>query len=110
MTTFRKSYNFTAILSLFPTQNGGRQRPVYDHFRPSFSFNSVNRVSGELSFPDQEEVLPGSSAKALVKILPSKHIRKNLKSGDFFTILEGSKIIGSGVIQHIDKENNYPVA
>ena len=109
MTTFRKSYNFTAILSLFSTENGGRKRPIYDNFRPSFSFNSVNHVSGEITFPEQEEVLPGTTAKAIVKTLPSKHVRQHLKSGDSFTILEGSKIIGSGVIQQIDQEDKFPV-
>jgi translation elongation factor EF-Tu-like GTPase len=108
MRTFRTSYNFTAILSLFPTENGGRKKPVYDSFRPSFSFNSVNHVSGEISFPEQDELRPGATATAIVKILPSKHIRQHLKSGDSFTILEGAKIIGSGVIQQINQETKIP--
>lgn len=105
MTTFRTAYNFTAILSLFPTENGGRKKPVYNNFRPSFSFNSVNHVSGEISFPEQDELRPGDTAEAIVKILPSKHVRQHLKNGDSFTILEGSKIIGSGVIQKINQED-----
>lgn len=106
MTTFRTSYNFTAILSLFPTENGGRKKPVYNNFKPSFSFNSVNHVSGEVSFPELGELHPGATTTAIVKLLPSKHIRQNLKSGDSFTILEGLKVIGSGVIQKIDKEES----
>jgi len=109
MTTLRTSYNFTAILSLFPTESGGRKKPIYDHFRPSFSFNSANQVSGEISFPELEELWPGATATAVVKLLPSKHIRQNLKSGDSFTILEGAKIIGTGVIQTIDKEEKVSV-
>jgi elongation factor Tu len=109
MTMVRTSYNFTAILSLFPPENGGRKKPVYDNFRPSFSFNSVNHVSGEITFPNDDRLLPGSTTTALVKILPSKHIRQNLKNGDSFTILDGSRIIGSGVIQQIEQENRYPV-
>jgi len=30
------AYHFTAVLSLFSTENGGRKKPVFDHFRPSF--------------------------------------------------------------------------
>ncbi len=108
MTTQRTSYNFTAILSLFPTENGGRKKPIYDHYRPSFAFNSINLVSGEVSFPELDELKPGATATALVKLLPSKHIRQNLKSGDSFTILDGAKVIGTGVIQKIDQENKFP--
>jgi translation elongation factor EF-Tu-like GTPase len=95
------TYNFTAILSLFPTENGGRKKPVYDHYRPSFSFNTVNHISGEISFPNLIELLPGGTTTAVVKLLPSKHIRQNLKSGDAFTILEGENVVGTGVIQEI---------
>lgn len=95
------TYNFTAILMLLPTENGGRKRPVYDCYRPSFSFSSKNHISGEVSFPDRDIVEPGSTAIATVKLLPSRHIRQNLKSGDAFTILEGNKIVGTGVIQDI---------
>ena len=101
------SYNFTATLSLFPTENGGRKTPVYNHYRPSFAFNSVNQFSGEVSFPELDELSPGGTTVAYVKLLPSKHIRHNLKAGDSFTILEGAKIIGTGVIQNIEEENKY---
>ena len=109
MTTYSTLYNFTAILSLFPTENGGRKKPIYDHYRPSFAFNSLNHVSGEVSFPELNELRPGATATALVKLLPSKHIRQNLKSGDSFTILDGTKVIGTGVIQKINQENKVPV-
>lgn len=97
-------YSFTAILSLFPTEQGGRKRPIYDHYRPSFSFNSANHFSGEVSFPELAEVKPGDTATAMVKLLPSKHITQHLKIGDSFTILEGQKVVGTGVIQEISKD------
>ncbi len=110
MTAFKTTYNFTAILSLFPTENGGRKKPVYDHYRPSFSFNTVNHFSGEVSFPDLDELQPGGTTVAIVKLLASRHIPQKLKSGDPFTILEGDKIVGSGVIQEIQQEYRAPVA
>jgi len=98
------TYDFTAILTLLPTERGGRKRPAYDSYRPSFSFSSRNHFSGEISFPEDELVEPGSTAMASVKLLPSRYIRQNLKSGDSFTILEGNQLVGTGVIQEILKE------
>jgi translation elongation factor EF-Tu-like GTPase len=98
------AYNFTAILTLLPTQNGGRKRPVFDNYRPSFSFSSKNLISGEISFPEKDQVDPGTTAIARIKLLPSKIIRHNLKSGDSFTILEGNKLVGTGVIKDILEE------
>ncbi len=101
MMAYQTAYNFTATVTLIPTENGGRKKPVYDHYRPAFSFSTKNSISGEIIFPDLNELLPGSTAIANVKLLPSKHIRQNLKSGDAFTILEGTKLIGTGVIKQI---------
>jgi len=109
MTTFKTSYNFVATLSLFPTENGGRKKPVYDHYRPSFAFNTINHFSGEISFPNLDELRPGGTATANIKLLASRHISQKLKSGDSFTILEGDKIVGTGVIIEIEQENRIPV-
>ena len=109
MTTFKTSYNFVATLSLFPTENGGRKKPVYDHYRPSFAFNTINHFSGEISFPNLDELRPGGTATANIKLLASRHISQKLKSGDSFTIVEGDKIVGTGVIIEIEQENRIPV-
>ncbi|HZX59156.1 MAG TPA: hypothetical protein VFE54_10530 [Mucilaginibacter sp.] len=109
MTVHRTAYQFKALLTLFPTVNGGRKKPVYDHYRPSFSFGSSNHFSGEVSFVDLDELLPGGTAMAIIKLLPSRNIRQNLKSGDSFTILDGDKIVGTGVIQEIQEEHQMPV-
>ncbi len=110
MTPYKIAYNFTAILSLFPTENGGRKKPVYNHYRPSFAFNTLQHFSGEISFIDKEELQPGETANAIIKLLPSRHIRQNLKSGDSFSILEGDKVVGSGVIQQIEQESRIAIA
>lgn len=95
--------SFTDILSLFPTEKGERKRPIYDNYRPSFSFNSINHFSGEISFPGLDELKPGETATAKVKLLPSKHVSHHLKVGDSFSLLEGRKVVGTGVIQEIEK-------
>jgi len=107
--TIKISYDFTAMVALFPTENGGRKRPVYNHYRPSFSFNTKMQFCGEMSFLNKEEVLPGETALASVRMLPARYIRRSLKRGDAFTIHEGDKIVGTGVIQSIEKNKLVPV-
>jgi translation elongation factor EF-Tu-like GTPase len=108
MSAFKTVYNFTALLSMLPTEQGGRKRPVYTHYRPSFSFSTVNQFSGEISFDDKQELRPGNTAIVDVKLLPSRHVPQKLKNGDAFTILEGDKIVGTGVIQLIKDEHRIP--
>ncbi len=108
MRNYKTVYNFTALLSLLPTENGGRKRPVYDHYRPSFSFNTSNVFSGEISFIGLEELKPGRTASVKVQLLPSRYVPVNLKGGDSFTIMEGEKIVGTGVIQEINDEHRIP--
>ena len=107
--TFKTEYDFTAIITLFPTENGGRKRPVYSHYRPSFSFNTRMHFCGEMSFLDKEEVIPGDTAIASIKLMPARYIRHNLKKGDAFTLLEGDRVVGSGVIQSIEENKQVPV-
>ena len=98
------AYNFTATLSLLPTEQGGRKKPVFSHYRPSFSFGSKQHFSGEITFEDNIELLPGGSTTATVKLLPSRHISEHLKPGTMFKIFEGEKVVGMGFIKSIDDE------
>lgn len=104
MITHKIAYNFTAILSLLSTSQGGRKKPVFDHYRPSFSFGSRQHYSGEIIFPGSKELQPGSSATAQIKLLPSRHITEQLKPGAMFKIFEGEKVVGMGIINSIDEE------
>ena len=104
MITHKIAYNFTATLSLLPTDQGGRKKPVFDHYRPSFSFGSKQHYSGEIIFPNAGELQPGHSAIAMVKLLPSRHISEYLKQGVMFKIFEGEKVVGMGLINSIDDE------
>jgi elongation factor Tu len=107
--TSKTSYDFTAMIVMFPTENGGRKRPVYSHYRPEFSFNTKMHFCGEMSFLNKEEVMPGDTALASVKMLPARYIRRSLKRGDAFTILEGDHIVGSGVIHSIEVHKTEPI-
>jgi translation elongation factor EF-Tu-like GTPase len=104
MITHKIAYNFTATLSLLPTDQGGRKKSVFNHYRPSFSFGSKQHYSGEIIFPCLNELQPGHSTTAKVKLLPSRHISEHLKPGEMFKIFEGEKIVGMGFINSIDDE------
>jgi elongation factor Tu len=97
------TYNLEATITLFPSENGGRKKPVYTGYRPSFAFNTSQHYSGEVRLIGKEELFPGETSRVRIKLLPAKTIRKNLKPADSFTITEGNKRVGSGVIEKVVK-------
>src|SRR5688572_18389246 len=97
--TSEYSYILIAKIALYSTENGGRKKPVQSGYRPSFSFNSLKHYSGEIQLLDKIELRPGESSLVTIKLLPARTIRKTLKKNDAFTITEGNKVIGSGVIE-----------
>jgi len=98
------AYDIAALLTLLPTEKGGRQKPVYTGYKPSFAFNTVMQFSGEIELLTKEELSPGELADVRIRMMPSSHIRQSLKQGDTFSILEGNKIVGTGIIREINKK------
>jgi|GEM_PF-921622 translation elongation factor EF-Tu-like GTPase len=99
----KTTYNIKAKISLLPTKMGGRKNPVATGYRPALAFNSIQHFSGEIELLDQQQIKPGESGTVLIKLIPAKHIRKNLKSNDAFTLNEGNKAVGSGIIISAEK-------
>jgi elongation factor Tu len=81
---------------------GGRKTPVYSGYRPSFGFNTAIHYSGEIKLINKKELRPGQTSLADINLLPAKTLRKNLKINDSFTLMEGSKTIGTGVIETVE--------
>lgn len=100
--TFELTYNLTAKITLFPTDKGGRKRPVYSGYKPSFGFNTEKHYSGEIELLGKNELNPGETSDVFIRLLPAKNIRKNLKHNDAFTITEGNKTVGAGVIDKVE--------
>ncbi|RYY86832.1 MAG: hypothetical protein EOO15_13425 [Chitinophagaceae bacterium] len=96
------TYTIRAKINLLPPELGGRKKPVYSGYRPSFAFNTKQHYSGEIKLLDREELLPGNSALVRISLLPAKTLRKGLKQSDAFTIMEGNRVVGSGVIDGVD--------
>ncbi len=95
------TYRFKAKITLYPSELGGRLKPVYTGYRPSFVFNSKKHYSGEIRLIDKEILMPGESSKVNIRLLPARTIRI-LKPNDAFTISEGNKTIGTGVIEKVE--------
>lgn len=96
-----QAYKFEAKITLYSTEMGGRVKPIYSGYRPSFAFNSKKHYSGEIRLLGKEVLMPGEMSRVHVRLLPARTIRA-LKPNDAFTISEGNKTIGTGVIEVIN--------
>lgn len=100
------TYDIKAYISLLENDKG-RRKPIYSGYRPNFSFSTRNVFCGEITLINTGELKPGDSAYAFIKLLPAKTIPRNLKIKDSFTLLEGNKVVGMGIIiDKIIKEEN----
>ncbi len=98
------TYTINAIISLLPTENGGRKNSIYNNFKPNFSFHTKRIYCGEIKLNNKEELKPGESAEVIIRLLPARTIPKNLTINDSFIISEGAKVIGTGVIKELMKQ------
>ena len=102
-----QAYKLSARITLYPSEMGGRIKPVYSGYRPSFVFNSKIHYSGEIDLLGKDELKPGETSKALVRLLPAQTL-KTLKPNKSFTISEGNKIIGTGLIESVELTEDAP--
>jgi translation elongation factor EF-Tu-like GTPase len=63
-----QAYKFRARITLFRTDMGGRRNPVYNGYKPSFAFNTVNHYSGQIELIGNEELRPGQSSLAHIQL------------------------------------------
>ena len=98
----QQSYKLTARITLYSAELGGRKKPVYSGYRPSFAFNTTTHYSGEIELIGNSELRQGQSTLANIQLLPASTIRKNLKHNDSFIIAEGNRTVGSGVIEKVE--------
>jgi translation elongation factor EF-Tu-like GTPase len=94
------TYDIRAFITLLPTAKGGRSRGIMSGYKPSFTFNTIKHYSGELKLINKKELRPGQSAEVMIYLLPATTLKKNLKLNESFTIVEGNKAIGNGIIIH----------
>ncbi len=99
------TYTLKARITLHETKSGGRKNPVYSGYRPSFAFTGVIHYAGEIRLIGTHELKPGQSSFATIRLLPARTFTSGLKNNDTFTINEGDRAIGTGVIENVKVES-----
>jgi elongation factor Tu len=88
-----------AEISFLATEQGGRSLPAMSGYRPNHDFGlngMLNDAAHE--YIGRESVAPGEAARANVWFLVPQYQEGRLYPGFKFTVQEGSRIVGSGVV------------
>lgn len=94
--------DFKAGLKYKTTEEGGRETITKSGYRPTLKFNFDEMLtSGIQTFIDKEQVYPGESVDAYIKILSAPHFYGRLEEGMEFIFTEGDRTIGTGVIKEV---------
>ncbi|MBK5270353.1 MAG: elongation factor Tu, partial [Bacteroidia bacterium] len=93
-----KAYTeFKCQINLKTKDEGGRSTPVFDKYRPQFSFRTAI-VSGEITLPKgMHQMKPGENALVSVKLSTPVALESNMD----FSLREGSRIVGAGRITEL---------
>lgn len=94
--------DFIAKLQYRTTEEGGRSTPAFSKYRPQVKFDFEEmQTSGEQTFLNKEQVFPGESVTAKIRILGVELFKHRLEPEMNFEFREGSRIIGTGEILEI---------
>ncbi|MDD7093068.1 MAG: MBG domain-containing protein, partial [bacterium] len=99
---------FKAILYLHTEAEGGRHSPIMDEYKPSkIKMSDKDIVTSDITIKfigDREMLLPGETAEVYF-ILGAKI---PLRVGMTFDILEGTKVVGDGMVSGlVEEEHDY---
>ena len=79
------------------TEEGGRHTPFFDNYRPQFYFRTTD-VTGIVKLPEGTEmVMPGDNVTIDVELIHPVAVEE----GTNFSIREGGRTVGAGVITKI---------
>jgi elongation factor Tu len=88
---------FTAEVYVLSKEEGGRHTPFFTNYRPQFYFRTTD-VTGVVELPEGiEMVMPGDNVKISVELIQPIAIEE----GTRFSIREGGRTVGSGVVSEI---------
>lgn len=91
--------DFTAEVYILSKEEGGRHTPFFNGYRPQFYFRTTD-VTGVCTLPDGiEMVMPGDNVKMTIELITTIAIEEGLR----FSIREGGRTVGSGVVTAITK-------
>jgi len=91
--------NFSAEVYVLSKEEGGRHTPFFENYRPQFYFRTTD-VTGVIQLPEGTEmVMPGDNIEMDVELISPIAI----EDGTRFSIREGGRTVGSGVVSKIKK-------
>jgi elongation factor Tu len=90
---------FQAEVYVLSKEEGGRHTPFFANYRPQFYFRTTD-VTGEVLLPEGTEmVMPGDNVQLGIKLIAPIA----MDPGQRFSIREGGRTVGSGVVSSISK-------
>ena len=90
---------FKASVYVLSKEEGGRHTPFFSNYRPQFYFRTTD-VTGVIELPQGVEmVMPGDNVDMTVELIAPVA----LENGTKFSIREGGRTVGSGVVTEIEK-------
>ena len=90
---------FEGEVYVLSKEEGGRHTPFFDNYRPQFYFHTTD-VTGSIKLPEGTEmVMPGDNVHIEVDLIHPVAIEE----GTTFSIREGGRTVGSGMVASIDK-------
>jgi elongation factor Tu len=88
---------FSSEVYVLSKEEGGRHTPFFANYRPQFYFRTTD-VTGEVVLPaGTEMVMPGDNVQLGVKLIAPIAMEQGLR----FSIREGGRTVGSGVVASI---------
>ncbi len=91
--------NFKAEVYVLKKEEGGRHTPFFKGYRPQFYVRTTD-VTGSIELPEGVEmVMPGDNISMDVELIQPVAIESGMK----FSIREGGRTVGAGVVTEITK-------
>ena len=88
---------FESEVYVLSKEEGGRHTPFFNGYRPQFYFRTTD-VTGDIQLEEGVEmVMPGDNAKFIIELITPIAIEEGLR----FSIREGGRTVGSGVVTKI---------
>ncbi|HIY58465.1 MAG TPA: elongation factor Tu [Candidatus Tetragenococcus pullicola] len=89
---------FKGEVYILTKEEGGRHTPFFNNYRPQFYFHTTD-ITGTIELPDTlEMVMPGDNVTINVTLIHPIALEK----GTTFSIREGGRTVGSGIVTEID--------
>ena len=90
-------HKFKAAVYVLSKEEGGRHTPFFNNYRPQFYFRTTD-VTGVIELPaGVEMVMPGDNVDITVDLISTVAIEQGTK----FSIREGGRTVGSGVVSEV---------